>query len=205
MKFYVMSEKKERGCPVGLSNSALYDKFYPDIKKVKHGYFPWYSESRRAASRTPFPQGMVLISKEKLFDFDIRSDSNFFYIASEEFLSLCKDFGLGVVDQAKIEVVSQSGKSISSKCYSAVLFEELDVVSNTDESSSFYVRSGLIGGFERLVLPAGWCKDIFKYKWLVGGSDTFICSEAFKDAAVYLKGIEYIPLEEVEWSKVSRI
>ncbi|MFJ4144704.1 Imm43 family immunity protein [Pseudomonas sp. NPDC089734] len=199
MTYYVMTDKKERGCPEGLLKAALYDKFYSDVKKIKHGYFPWYCESKNSGSRTPFPNGMVLIAKEKLLEFDIRSDAQFFYIASDEFLSLCERFGLGIVDQARIDVVSQTGKSISSKKYNVVLFEELDVIANTDKASSFSSESGLILSIKKLVLPAGWDRDIFKYKDLAGLSGSFICSQRFKDAAVGLKGIAYTPVEDMQW------
>lgn len=199
MNYYVMTDKKERGCPKGLLRADLYDKFYSNIKKVEHGYFPWYRESRRSGTRTPFPEGMVLIAKERLLDFDIRDVSYRFYIASDEFLSLSERFGLKVLDKSRVEVVSQSGKKISSKRYSAVVFDELEVLPNVGEGSVFDVEGGVLLEFKKLVLPVDLNRGIFKYKGLVGLSDSFICSQEFKDAAVDLKGVAYTPLDEMDW------
>lgn len=205
MRFYVLSQKEEVGCQVGMLSAALYDKYYPSADDVEYGLFPWYAEKGRVAIRTPFPDGMVLISKDKNYEFDIRSISRFFYIASDEFLAVCRGLNVLIVDSARIEVFSTKGENIFSKKYNAVLFEELDPRKDTDPLSSFVEDNGRPVRFKKLILPSEWDLDLFKYKRMLSGSDTLICSERFKELSGNLNGVAFTPLEDVVWSAVKRI
>ncbi|MGF6329337.1 hypothetical protein ABH909_002215 [Pseudomonas sp. BS3782 TE3695] len=205
MSYYVLSQKEEPGCPIGILYADLYDKFYPSTKGVEFGFFPWYAEKGKPGPRTPFPEGMVLISKDKNYNFDVRSVSRFFYIVSDEFLAACHRLNVSIVDSVKIKVLSESGESISSKNYNAVLFEELDVRSNSDPASTFVEENGRPVRFKKLILSDDWKLDLFKYRRLISGSDSLICSQAFKDLAENFKGIAFTPLETVLWSGIRRI
>ncbi|MFJ2319663.1 Imm43 family immunity protein [Pseudomonas sp. NPDC087817] len=204
MEYYVLSQKEESDCPRGLLNANLYDKFYPDAEGVKFGFFPWYAEKINYTFHTPYPEGMVLISKDRFYDFDIRSVSRF-YIASDDFLSVCAELDVGIADRVAIDVVSTKGEPVSVKTYNAVLFEELDARSDTGLGSTFVEEDGLIFRFKKLVLPEVFKHDLFKFKGMISGSNTLICSSAFKARAAGLKGIEFIPLESVLWSAVKPI
>ena len=39
MKYYVLSQRADPGCPIGMLNGALYDKYYQDTTSVGVGYF----------------------------------------------------------------------------------------------------------------------------------------------------------------------
>lgn len=129
----------------------------------------------------------------------------FFYIVSDEFLAACHRLNVSIVDSVKIEVLSESRESISSKSYNAVLFEELDVRSNSDPASTFVEENGRPVRFKKLILSDDWKLDLFKYRRLISGSDSLICSQAFKDLAENFKGIAFTPLETVLWSGIRRI
>ncbi|UQS17668.1 hypothetical protein [Pseudomonas sp. HS6] len=205
MNYYVLSQKKDVGCPIGILFADLFDKYYPNTKGVEFGFFPWYAEKGKPGPRTPFPEGMVLISKDKHYDFDIRSVSKFFYVVSDEFLAICNKVNVNIVDSVRIEVVSEAGERISSKNYNAVLFDEMDVRKNCDPASTFVEENGRPVRFKKLILPDEWDLDIFKYRRLVSGSDSLICSQSFKDLAIDLKGVEFTPLETVVWSGIRRV
>lgn len=205
MEYYVLSQKEESGCPVGFLHADLYDNFYSNTKGVEFGFFPWYAEQGRPGPRTPFPEGMVLISKDKLYDFDIHSVGRFFYVVSDEFLEACRSVNVNIVDSVKIQVVSEAGERISAKDYNAVFFEELDVRQDCDPASTFVEENGRPIRFKKLILPDAWKRDVFKYKRLISGSDSLICSQSFKDLADNFKGVEFMPLEDVLWSGVKRI
>ncbi|PMW93956.1 hypothetical protein C1X59_29165 [Pseudomonas sp. FW215-R2] len=204
MEYYVLSQKEEPGCPVGFLHADLYDKFYPDTKGVEFGLFSWYAEKINYKTHTPYPEGMVLISKDTFYDFDIRSVSRF-YIVSDDFLSLCKVLNVEIADSVPIQVVSASGEVISSRQYNAVLFKELNARSDTDPDSTFVEEDGLIFRFKKLILSESFECDLFKFKGLVAGSNTLICSGVFKAHATGLKGIEFTPLKNVIWSAVKPI
>lgn len=204
MEYYVLSQKEEPGCPAGFLQADLYDKFYSDTKGVEHGFFPWYAEKIHYKTHTPYPEGMVLISKDKFYDFDIRSVARF-YIVSDDFMSVCSELDVGVTDAVPIQVVSKGGETISSKSYNAVLFEELDARSETDPASTFIEEDGLIFRFKKLVLPSDFKRDLFKFKGLISGSNTLICSRIFKELAKDIKGVNFTPLESVLWSAIKPI
>ena len=205
MSYYVLSQLEDVGCPVGILHGDLFDKFYPDTKDVKFGFFPWYAERTKAGPRTPFPQGMVLISRDEYYDFDIRSISRFFYVVSDAFLAVCRKTNVNIIDSVRIEVLSEAGKRISEKNYNAVLFDELDVRTNCDPASTFVEENGRPVRFKKLVLPPEWGLDLFKYRRLISGSDSLVCSQAFKELAESFKGIGFTPLDEVLWSGIRRI
>lgn len=206
MNFYVLSQKEEQGCPAGILRADLFDRYYSCTRDVEFGFFPWYAERGKPGPRTPFPEGMVLISKDENYEFDIRSVSKFFYVVSDEFLAACNSFNVDVVDSVRIDVVSEGGKCISSKrCKNAVLFDELDVRTNCDPASTFVEEKGRPIRFKKLVLADDWKFDLFKYRRQVSGSDSLICSQAFRDAAIDFKGIDFTLLETVVWSGIRRI
>ena len=205
MGFYVLSQREESGCQAGMLNAALCDKFYEDMDNIEYGDFPWYSEKGRSKNRTPLPEGMVLISKDKYYDFDIRGISRFFYIVSDEFLDLCFSLSVEVIDSAKIKVLSIKGESISKKNYNVVIFNELDARLDTDPTSTFVEDEGRPIRFKKLVIPHGLGLDLFKYSRMLSGSDSLICSEQFKIKADNFKGVNFFSLDGLIWSSVKRI
>lgn len=204
MNYYVLSQKKEPGCPSWLE-AALYDKFYADADHVEYGMFPWYTRKCEMKRGGVFPANGVLICKDDFYDFDIAGISRFFYIVSDEFLAVCTGLNVDIIDCAKIKVVSASGKDISSKKYNVVLFNELDVRKDSDPSSTFMEEDGLPFRIKKLVLPAEWKLDLFRYGKLISGSNSLICSERFKDLAKNFKGINYTPLDTALWSGIRAI
>lgn len=205
MNYYVLSQKKQAGCPQGSLNAALYDKFYSDAKNIEYGFFPWYAEGYKKKVHTPYPNGMVLISEDKKYDFDIRNIWNVLYVVSEEFLLVCKLLDAYVVDAVPISVVSKSGAVIANKNYHAALFEELDVRANTAAGSSFVEEDGLILRFKKLILPEGIDRHLFKFSGLISGSGSLICSEIFRERAKKFKEVEFVPLDDVVWSQIKPI
>ena len=73
MKYYVLSQKEDSGCQLGMLNAALYDKFYSDVADVQHGFFPWYARDCEMKRGCVFPKNGVLICDDDFYDFDIRT------------------------------------------------------------------------------------------------------------------------------------
>ncbi|MBV6290464.1 Imm43 family immunity protein [Pseudomonas aegrilactucae] len=205
MNYYVLSQKEGPGCQLGMLDAALYDKFYTDAEAVRYGQFPWYKRAWGESGRL-FPEGGVLICKDEYYDFDIRGASDFFYIVSDPFLAVCQALNVEIVDCAKIQVVSQSGKQISKNRYNAVFFNELNARKDSDPSSTFMEKeNGRPFRIKKLVLPAKLDLDLFKYGGMISGSSSLICSERFKELAKDFKGINYTPLDTVLWSGIRAI
>lgn len=204
MNYYVLSQKKDVGCPVGELRAALFDKFYTNTEHVKYGLFPWYSGELNSDGRV-FVEGMVLISSDKFYDFDVRGIGRFFYIVSEEFLHVCKQLNVGVVDSSEVQVLSKSGEAKSKRKYHAVLFREFDILKDADPATTLMEEDGVPFRIKKLVLPSNWDFDLFKYRRLISGSNSLICSEVFKELGKDFKGINYMPLDGLIWSGVRRI
>lgn len=86
MKYYILAQKEERGCPRGELNAVLYDQFHENPEKIEHGYFPWYvSKYSWTGHQEKFPIGLCLISKDRLYDFGIRSISDVFLLSARIF------------------------------------------------------------------------------------------------------------------------
>ena len=179
MEYFVLSQKEGPGCPSRL-DAALYDRFYVDVKHVKHGSFPWYTRKCEMRRGGVFPEKGVLICEDDFYDFDIRGISHFFYVVSDEFLGVCRTVNVDMVDYAKVQVLSKAGAEMSNKKYNVVIFNELDARKDSDPSSTFMEKeSGRPFRIKKLVLPAAWNLDLFKYRGMVSGSSSLICSARF--------------------------
>jgi hypothetical protein len=196
MIYYRLSQKEERGCPVGYLRAVLYDKYYArkEAEHVEHGYFPWYAKILYPNVKITLPEGMVCIAKYRLWDFDIRA--NRFFIVSDEFMGLLKKFSVPMESFVPITVCSQDGKSISKKNYNAVIFPKVDIfdVMNQEES--------------HVVLRSDFSQHLFVPTLrLHPGYWTPICSEQFYKAAIDLgiKGVIFMPLHDPDWSTIRGI
>ena len=206
MKYYILSQKEEPGCQLGTLDAALYDKFYTDVVDVDYGFFSWYSRKCEMRSGCVFPKEGVLVCGDEFYDFDIRSIARFFYVVSDEFLGVCRTLNVDMVNYAKVQVLSKAGAEMSNKKYNVVIFNELDARKDSDPSSTFMEKeSGRPFRIKKLVLPVAWSLDLFKYRGMVSGSSSLICSERFKDLAKDFKGISYTPLDTVLWSGIRAI
>ena len=77
MKYYVLSQRADPGCPIGMLNGALYDKYYQDTTSVGVGYFPWYANPSRGKGHEKFPDGVVFITQDDRYNFDVHADLGF--------------------------------------------------------------------------------------------------------------------------------
>ncbi|MCR6476086.1 hypothetical protein NU688_07955 [Variovorax sp. ZS18.2.2] len=207
MKFFAMTQKKERGCPIGYLNAILYDHCPEHPESVQHGLvYPWYADKRNL---NEFPDGMCLVVKEKLIDFSIRSDATHQYI-QEDFLRLLERFGAPIKDFKRISVVSNAQKSeITEKRYFASIF-----------APDFYLDESLAIDFASSVIEKDECdfialrklkiknnvgRDVFGIQNLDSKHDTIICSEKFVVAAKKegFKGVDFIDLNSAKWPSAS--
>jgi len=122
MEYFMLYSKKDRGCPEAIS-AILYDRFYPvkDAEKVDIGRYSWYESVNPQDIR--FSDGLCLIVRDSLWDFDIRRDGRF-YIVSEEFLALLKEFGAPICTSSPVTACSRAGKPVGSRSAAIILPRE---------------------------------------------------------------------------------
>ncbi|WP_174961221.1 MULTISPECIES: hypothetical protein [Burkholderia] len=208
MKYYVLSQGSAPGGRIGMLNGALYDRYYPDAKRVEVGYFPWYANPSRGKAHEPFPAGVVFITEEARCDFDVRSDLGFYYLISERFGAALSALRVPMVDVAPVEILSLAGERVSGSGYCVSIFPSFQP-EEADGGESAFV-TGKFGGIERirkLVVSSDFSCPIFKLAGMVGSSNSLICSGDFRDEADRrgITGVEFLDVERVDWPAVKPV
>ncbi|WP_313440410.1 hypothetical protein [Stenotrophomonas sp.] len=212
MKFFVMSHIKEPGCPgyveafiVDKGHPHLCDHFHADSERCKRPIWHRRSEGEYAPV---FQPGMIAVSWDPRWRFDIRSADQGAYFASDRFMEVCRNAGVGFVDQSPLTVRSKRGVDLVQFSYSAVIFKELDVL-DVAATESLLVRDRTYGNIHRvkkLVVRDGFVEPIFRFKGMSGSSHTLICSEEFRQAAgERLRGLEFIDIDGAIWPHIKII
>lgn len=207
MAFFMLSQKKDVGCPVGLLNAALYDHFYENAKSLDHGAFPWYSNAALGKPHEALPSGLILIANAKKYDFAIRALYDRLYVASEGFVEACRELGVAMLDCQKVDVVSGLNKSIVSSQYYVVVFDSFDYGDLVLPSSQVIIGGrDWVTGFEQLEIKED-APDLFKLNKLHPGVSTLFCSSVFKAKLVEVgvRGVEILPLPETSSQELEAI
>lgn len=198
MKFYMMSQKKDFGSPLGLLDAALYDKFYENWRGVNHGDFPWYSNSAMHRAHEKMPEGMVLVGGGKKYCFGARRLINNLYAISDDFYNACLEVGVDFLDAVRVSFKVDGGRSENLISYHAAVFKSYAVEKVVD-GSSVLVRDeyDLVESFSRLKLnDVG--NAVFKIAGFSPYINTLFCTEDFKNKAEEAKilGVEFYSMEE---------
>ena len=207
MKFYVIAQKKERGCPMGLLNAVLYDHCPEDPSSIEHGLaYPWYSDPHELRQ---YPEEMCLVTKEKLIDFSIRSISLTQFL-DRGFLDSLLDFKASLKDFKAIDVMSHKTKErIVDKEYFASMFAEdffLEPSEVVDEKLSSIVSASFgLRAIKKISLKGSVDRHVFAINGIDARQSTIFCSEEFVQKARErkTKGIEFVPLDAAKWADVN--
>lgn len=98
-------------------NVALYDKYYQDTTSVGAGYFPWYANLSRGKGHEKFPDGVVFITQDDRYDFDVHADLGFYYLMNERFGAVVSELNVPMVDVASVRILSLEGTPASGDGY----------------------------------------------------------------------------------------
>lgn len=202
MKFYILSQKQEPGCPLGMLGGILRAGFAPDAHKTEYGRQPWYADPSGGRPHRPFPDGLVFITKDKHYGFDLRSDSKFFYLASNELIEACDGLDVRFEDRQRIEVVSRQGKPVADKQYWVCRFQPVTLADAVDAAGSMLESSdGVHTQIRRLRIRTDFPQDLFKLARLDPAIDAMFCSQRFYDRALTLglRGITFSDVETFAW------
>ncbi|MGE7951388.1 Imm43 family immunity protein [Lysinibacillus xylanilyticus] len=150
---------------------------------------------------TELPEELWFVSKDLKYAFDLRWDSQGFFI-STEFLNLLLKFEINNFQYTKLHVVNRNNESISSKEYFYVRFYDRleDVIDMEKSHIEFYKQDGHIKKIWDLQLKkSNTLPDVFllnNHKLL----SILICSEEFKKESekLNLKGITFVPSNEAD-------
>lgn len=202
MSHYILTQKKEPGCPLGLLNGILHSHFFIDAHKSEYGDQPWYADASGGRPHRPFPEGLVFITDEKKYDFDLRSDSKFFYLASDELISACRKLNVSFEDIQRVEVESRQGKPVAEKVYWVCRFQPFAVANVVDpEGSVLESADGVHTRIRQLRIREDFGQDLFKLSQLTPETDSLFCSSRFYEVAQHLrfKGITFTDVQKFNW------
>lgn len=198
MNHYLLLQKEDTGCPIGSFQGVLLDKYHQGAFSTDYGKQPWYAKP----GSQPFPEGLCLITREKSVNFDIRSDSSFFYIVSERFIRSCETLAVPFEDRKPIKVCSPRGEPVTETQYWVCRFKAFHIMEVADapqskltEEDNFYHRP------KKIVFKDDFSQDLFKLANLPPEINYLFCSERFFQAAKDqdFRGIEFINTNSYKW------
>jgi hypothetical protein len=203
MRYFVLTQKKDSGCPVGMLDGALYDRFYESamIDFVDHGALNWYSGSgykNGVQIFEPFPEGMVLITKDHGYEFDIRAMGSNFHIISEKFVAVAEKAKVIFESCKRIEVRDRQGNEVSTNEYYAARFLYRDRSEVLDETQSALFGEEGILKIKHMRMNQNLSDPAFRLKDLYPSYDGIFCSEIFYQCADSLGGLRGAGFEDIE-------
>lgn len=201
MKFYVLTQKQDVGCPLGMLNGVLVDGFDPDAHKTNYGLQPWYANPARGLPHQPFPDTLCFVTKDPKYAFAIRSRIPFFYIASDALIGACRQLHVSIEDAKRIDVLSRQGKKVSALDYWVCTFVPLPLDRVAGEGSVLEKAGPVHTRIRRLRVRPDMTDDLFRLAGVPADIDTLVCSERFRDRAKAggFKGIEFTDVDAFDW------
>lgn len=198
MKLYMMSQKKDSGCPLGLLDATLYDKIYENWGEVEYGAFPWYANSARHHPHEKMPEGMVLVGAGKKYCFGARRLINDLYAISDSFYNACEKSGVVFQDVVRVSFKVGGGRRENPGAYHVAVFKSY-AIEEVIKGSLGLVRDeyNMVESFGKLELNDVE-NAVFKISGLSPYINTLFCSEEFKNKAEEVKvlGVDFYPIEE---------
>ncbi|HSX59208.1 MAG TPA: DUF1629 domain-containing protein [Tahibacter sp.] len=202
MKHYILTQKKEPGCPLGLLNGILHRSFVENAHACDYGDYPWYADPSSGRPHRPFPEGLVFVTEDARYTFDLRSDSRFFYLASNELVAACRHMNVRFEDLQRVDVVSRRGSPVSGNTYWVCRFEAFPVADVIDPANSSIESSdGVHTRIRRLRIREDFDQDLFKLRLLPPETDSLFCSQRFFEFAqqAQFKGIAFADVATFDW------
>jgi hypothetical protein len=201
MKFYVLTQKQETGCPLGMLNGVLVDGFDPEAHKKDYGLQPWYANPVRGLPHEPFPDTLCFVTKDPKYSFAIRSRIPFFYIASDALIDACRRLRVDIEDASRIDIRSRQNKAVSNLDYWVCTFKPTELERVADQGSVLEKSGAVHTRIRRLRVRQDFADDLFRMAGVPADIDTLICSERFRDLATRegFKGIEYTDVDVFDW------
>jgi len=196
---YAIFKKKEKSSPT-LLEGILHTEFFEidpfEARKSDAGQ--WRTTKN---IKTELPKELWFVSKDRSYAFDLRWDSQGFFITSE-FLNLLLKFGISNFQYTKLHMVNKHKESITSKEYYYVRFYDRleDIIDMEKSNIEFYRKDGRMKKIWDLQLKeSNTLPDVF----LINNtnlSSILFCSEEFKKEAekLKLKGITFVPSNEAD-------
>lgn len=199
MKYYSMVAREEEGCPIGLYNAFLVPMYVKDVIKSEFGLHPWYAGPRRLDQPLKdLPRGLVLITKDSDYLFDIKSGSAYFYVASSTFIDCLPELKTNILQIEEVEYVNYKGVPIKEKKYYVFRTKKILKDVALDLKKSFF-HNNSPRNFKNLIMNESLNLDVFDIAGLWPSKITLVCSEKAKDifCARSIKGVSFVEIEKI--------
>ena len=196
---FAIFEKESIFCPTYLEGIMHTEFFEKDPFEARDSDAGEWRTTRNIM--TELPEELWFITKDIKYAFDLRWDSQGFFITSE-FLNLLLKFGISNFQYTKLHMVNRHKESISTKEYYYVRFYDRleDIIDMEKSNIEFYRKDGRMKKIWDLQLKeSNTLPDVF----LINNtnlSSILFCSEEFKKEAekLKLKGITFVPSNEAD-------
>ncbi|RRV03875.1 hypothetical protein EGJ27_23545 [Pseudomonas sp. v388] len=195
---YTLAMKKEKYCP-SFIDGVLNEVFYAGIYDEGMGESWYYVEPGETLAS--LPAKLILVTKDKKYDFDFRSAFGG-HIISEHFFSIFETLSKGNWEIAKLDIVTPKGeKSGASNYYfirqRAEHRESIEIIDRSN-SNIDYRKTGEIKHIASLAVKPDVDKDVFSIR------DTSLLGYIFFSAyaaemlqKIELKGFEIVDSREI--------
>jgi hypothetical protein len=195
---FTVAIKKARYCPTFI-DGVLTESFYPGV--YDEGMSANWHYAGPGETLAALPAKIMLITKDKRYDFDFRSAFNG-HIVSKRFLSVFRALKTGRWEVAELEIRTPKGeKSIADNYYfirQRVSDQETIEIIDSEHSTIDYRKNGEIKHISRLVVKPAIELDFFSIY------DTSLLGYLFLSSAaaetlknIDLKGAEIVSAEEI--------
>lgn len=199
MNYFVLAQKKDRGCPLGMLNGFLYDQPAPP-NTPHYGLKPWYT--RANLNQSGFASKMFFNTKDRLYSFDLRSEHGYL-IVSDQFRIVLDEFKVPVSECVPLSVLNAAFKNIGEKNYFVVQLSSSNYLERED---IFEPDMELVWDEAKRRFSIGRARikeniDVPLFKIRNQDEDAIFCSEAFASTChrYKTKGIEFLKFDEVVW------
>ncbi|NWD83073.1 hypothetical protein HX891_22055 [Pseudomonas reactans] len=201
---YALSQEQKPGCPIGMLDAALYDKFYEHPEKIKYGFFPWYSENNFRHPKHKLPEGITLIGKGSDYRFGARNLFKSIYAIDEKFLKTCQEAKVNFHDIQPMATVDKYGTSISKSAYYAVVFKCSEEIAGISGEGIIKNELGHIEHFESIIFSKDITENLFRFNKIAPPTSTLFCTENFMKLALIneVEGIKFLPAASSSSSKI---
>lgn len=147
--------KPDKGCPIGFYNVILWDKARTDLKKDQYGYLSWYSNHMDLFN---LPDTLQLITKNKSYNYPIRSGGGRFYVIHKRFWNIARKYKTNFRQVVSCEYTDSKNNILSSD----YLIGVTNKLSQNDAISNYSTDSHKLSfGFEKISINSNLEYDLF--------------------------------------------
>ncbi|RMC90820.1 hypothetical protein EAY64_19945 [Aquitalea palustris] len=197
-KYYLAVMSESDGCVSGFYSAILVDGVDKDSFQ-HYGKKPWYAGPKRFSGKLmPFPDGLTLIVNKDCCECDIRRGSDYFYVFSERFLNVIKNYKTSFDEIKQIVRVVKGQVKSDGGLFFVGRTKRISIADVVDFKCS-KMAGEFNDMFEVLRVRADFDFDMFDMFDAATGQLSLVVSEELVSdlQEVDLKGVHFMPIDDL--------